>query len=102
MYLKPKSSSVNIIYECPQCSSKHWYSDKELNQQRELECCGQIHQLQPIRGIKLVFKKSKQNFNEAHKVLKQYGYSKDQIDSAEIDANTQEEFVKEFLALQMD
>ena len=65
-----------------------------------LFCCGQSFELQPIHQISLNLKLNNAVPKSADKILRDMGFTKDQINKANISANTSDGFVKEFLASQ--
>lgn len=100
MITKPTTFDLNVIYLCPKCASKHWFSVKELTGTPMLMCCDEVFEIQPIKNVELHFKYNSSVPKKALEILKDYGFTLDEINNSNVKTNNPEDFVKEFLAKQ--
>jgi len=101
MKLKPKTFNLNLIYECPECGSSHWFNEDELKGLPILFCCGQSFEILPVRHTKINLVFNTKPDKKAVDILKGYGYTVEEINKSGVVANSTEDFVKQFLAEQV-
>jgi hypothetical protein len=121
--MKPCGFSIYLKYQCV-CGTDHWLSQEEVKGQFVIVCdvCKKRTQIQPIEKItaKIDFKKCNKQSNkmanlgvksantallpavldDAYQILKNYSFRREELERANISANSKEEFVKIFLARQ--
>ena len=98
MTLRPKSFELDIAYNCPKCGDEHWYAKNELRSRPILMCCDEVFEIEPIHEVSIHFKFNSNIPDKAIEVLKELGFTLEEMNSSGIQANTVEEYVRKFLA----
>lgn len=99
--IKPESFNLNLIYRCPLCRSEHWLSSKEVNAHSFFICCNKKFKMQPLSSVTIRLKNKDSTISEqAISILKQSGFSLQDIMKSNIQASNDQEFIRKFLAKQ--
>jgi len=98
--LRPLNYNLNLIYRCPQCKTPYWFSKSEINKGLAFICCGSSHKLAGISDIRVRCYYNQDIDDKVISILRSYGYTLEQIKSIPIEANSTEDYVKQFLASQ--
>ncbi len=98
--IKPKRFDLNVIYQCPICNHEFWFNPQQLKIEESFTCCGHTFHTQPIKKTTLNIKFNTEIPKKAIKILKGYGFSKQEITKSDIDTDTTEDFIRQFLASQ--
>jgi hypothetical protein len=115
--MKPKGFDIYLKYVCD-CDREHFLTLQESKGSYTIVCdvCNKRHKIIPVESVKVLvnFKKCKTPtrtieklekkpaglLQNAHRVLKSYGYTLEDLAREKIQAGTPTEFVREFLAKQ--
>jgi len=102
MKLRPSSFNLSLIVRCPICNSEHWFSPEEIRGKSLLICCNRTFEVEQSYKINVLLKYNNETTipENAIKILKDYGFSLEQIKKSNIQTSSDSEFVKIFLASQ--
>ena len=102
MKLRPSTFKLNLIVRCPICGDEHWFSPEEIRGKAVLICCGRTFEVEQAKKITVGLKYGDDVSipENAIKILRDYGFSLEQIKKSNIKSSSDTEFVRLFLASQ--